>query len=67
MELGGCHIPAFTARKGILFFHGEEPRGETDLSLLHLVAVSIPVRQVGAGGHRGGDQVGEAGSGLGKF
>ena len=27
MELGGCHIPAFVARKGMLFFHGEEPRG----------------------------------------
>ena len=67
MELGGCHIPTFTARKVILFFHGEEPRGETGLSLLHLVAVSIPVKQVGAGGHHGGGQGGVAGSGLGHF
>ena len=29
--------------------------GEPALSLLHLVAVSIPVKQVGAGGHWGGD------------
>ena len=37
----------------MLLFQGEDHGGELALYLLHLVAVSVPVKQVGAGGHRG--------------
>ena len=51
-ELGGGHIPALQQGRGCCYSKEKILGGELALYLLHLVAVSVPVKQVGAGGHR---------------
>ena len=64
MELGGCIFPLLQQGKGCYFPMEKILGGELALYLLHLVAVSVPVKQVGAGGHCGEVKGGIAGSGL---
>ena len=47
----GGHIPALQQGKGCYFSKEKILGGELALYLLHLVAVSVPVQQVGVGGH----------------
>ena len=67
MELGGCHIPAFVARKGMLFFHGEEPQARACSPSSPLGRSLCSCEAGGGSGHRGGGQGGVAGSGFGGF
>ena len=60
----GGHIPALQQGKGCYFSTEKILGGELALYLLRLVAVSVPVKQVGAGGHLRGAKGGTEGSGL---
>ena len=61
----GGHIPALQQGKGCYFSTEKILRGELALYLLRLVAVSVPVEQVGVGGHLWGADGGKEGSRLG--
>ena len=54
--MGGRPYSRFTARKGGSFTTEKILGGELALYLLRLVAVSVPVEQVGVGGTFGGQK-----------
>ena len=56
--MGGRPYSRFTARKGGSFTTEKILGGELALYLLRLVAVSVPVEQVGVGGHLWGAEGG---------
>ena len=61
----GGHIPALQLGKGGYFPTEKILGGELALYLLRLVAVSVPVKQVGVGGHLWGAEGGREGPKLG--